>query len=99
MFPKDISEHELMDFAAYFGISEPIQQDSSGKPTIKATLENGDTVQFSIPDSNRFLYKVSNSNRGKMLQSDAELEQEAKRIFSELSFIQGDYEFVGAYFG
>lgn len=116
--PYEITEQDLIDFAALFGFHDAVKHDDDGmyiavEREVEKELEEGleDWVIDGLKHEDRFEKKVvaffsaskneieySNRmalHRDEMLQSDQELEEEAKRVFEGLSFIKGEYEFIG----
>ncbi len=96
--PYEITEKNLIDFAAFFGVHDAVQYDDIGM-SIKIENES-DTgkelvAAFRVSD-NLIVYRNTNSfDCGEMMQSDEDLEEEAKRVFESLPIIEGEYEFIG----
>lgn len=95
--PYEVTEKELIDFAALFGVHDAVQYDDRGMYI--RIEEEGNSVNelvtlFRASDNEIEYYNRDFSDR-EMLQSDEELEEDAKRVFETFPFIKGEYEFIG----
>lgn len=96
--PYEITEKDLIDFAAFFGVHDAVQYDGTDMSiTIEKESDAGKELvtAFWVSDN---LIRYSNMDSidcGEMMQSDEDLEEEAKKVFESLPIIKGEYEFIG----
>lgn len=99
--PYAVTEQELVDFAAALGVQAPVQHDGEDMAITerKKSVTGKELVTRFAVSGNRVDYTTAGpTDCGEMQQSDAELEEEAKRVFASLPMIHGEYEFAGQKF-
>lgn len=101
--PLDLTSQDLVDFAGCFNINETVQYNDEGMPYIKIEMESDDSITglenvalVSMTTDNGIDYfAASQFDCGEMKQTDIELAEEAKKVFSSIPLTGDDYEFIG----
>ncbi len=99
--PYQITEKDLIDFAAFFGVHDAVQYDGTDMSiTIEKESDRSLTgkelvTAFWVSDNQIRYSNMDSIDCGEMMQSDEDLEEEAKRVFESLPIIEGEYECIG----